>query len=199
MIGGAALGVAVAHRLYKALEARRARQLQAVHEASFRVGPAWQDVAVAPSLIPGAGEGLFARRAFSAGQVLGHYRGKRLSLAQAMKLEDRDYLMGGFGVNAHVDAREAYAMPGRYVNDNFDASKLNAEFRKNKASRSAALTAIKPIAAGEEIYAAYGSSYWRARGVDPKTGTSLAPTAAETYASLLRRWALSLWAPGAGA
>ena len=61
--------------------------------------------------IPDAGDGLFAARRFEAGAVLGEYRGQVLSLLQAYKLEDRDYLMGGFGLNAHVAARFALAAP----------------------------------------------------------------------------------------
>lgn len=56
-----------------------------------------QGLEVRPSLIPGGGDGLFAARAFAAGAVLGEYRGRVLSLHQAVLLENRDYLMGGFG------------------------------------------------------------------------------------------------------
>ena len=49
------------------------------------------------SLIPNAGDGLFASRNFAKGEELGVYRGRVLSLLQAHKLENRDYLMGGFG------------------------------------------------------------------------------------------------------
>ena len=173
----AASSALVALGLYRQAQARWRRAAQRALEASFRVGPAWERVAVGPSRVAGGGDGLFALAAFKTGEVLGSYRGRVLTLAQATKLPDRDYLMGGFGLNAHVDAREAYAMPGRYVNDHFDASRLNAEFRKNKAARSAALVAIRPIATGDEIHAAYGASYWRARGVDPQSGRSLAPPA----------------------
>ena len=54
-------------------------------------------VEVWPSRIPGAGDGLFAWRDFAAGEHLGDYYGRVLSLLQAHQLEDRDYLMGGFG------------------------------------------------------------------------------------------------------
>ena len=54
-------------------------------------------VEVRPSRIRGGGLGLFAWRAFAAGETLGEYRGRVLTLLQAHKLEDRDYLMGGFG------------------------------------------------------------------------------------------------------
>ena len=46
-------------------------------------------------------------------------------------------------LNAHVDARFALDCPGRYVNDNFDTTQLNARFDKNKAKRRASLVAIK--------------------------------------------------------
>ena len=54
-------------------------------------------VEVRPSRVPGGGDGLFATRVFEAGEALGEYYGQVLSLWQAMNLENRDYLMGGFG------------------------------------------------------------------------------------------------------
>lgn len=131
----------------------------------FFVGPAWNDVEVRRSLVPGAGDGLFAKRDFAQGDVICDYRGKVLSLAQVLRLPKgaRDYLMGGFGLNVHIDASEAYAVPGRYVNDNFDTGRLNAHFRKLPTLRKAQVVALRPIAAGDEIYAAYGAGYWRAR------------------------------------
>lgn len=129
------------------------------------VGPAWSDVEVRRSLVAGAGNGLFAKRDFARGDVICDYRGKVLSLAQVLRLppEARDYLMGGFGLNVHIDASEAYAVPGRYVNDNFDTARLNAHFRKLPKLRKAQVVALRPILAGDEIYAAYGAAYWRAR------------------------------------
>ena len=129
--------------------------------------------------------------------------------------------MGGFGINTHVDAQFTLNAAGRYVNDNFDKSKLNACIVKNKEEKKALVIAsrrcepagrphrsvrllpapfarwhtrsalprphlasalaprvtpptCKPsarrIAAGEEIYASYGETYWRARSIDPDTG-----------------------------
>jgi hypothetical protein len=54
-------------------------------------------VEVRQSRIKGAGDGLFAWRDFAAGEELGVYYGRVLSLLQAPQLVDRDYLMGGFG------------------------------------------------------------------------------------------------------
>ena len=144
------------------------------HLRARRIKRSWpHGVEVRPSLIRGAGDGLFAGVDFAAGAWLGEYRGRVLSLLQATQLADRDYLMGGFGLNAHVDARFAMNAPARYVNDHFDKERLNARFDKNKEKRTATLVATRAIRRGEEIYASYGESYWRSRGRCPETGAPL--------------------------
>ena len=175
---------AVAARLAKAYRHRKRRRRQREKEAAYRVGPAWRRLRVAPSTIKGAGEGLFATERIAADETIGFYRGEVLTLREAVALKDRDYLMGGFGPNAHVDARDAFAMPGRYVNDSFDASRLNARFDKTKATRSARVVALRDIEEGEEIFASYGRSYWTARGFDVD-GRSLLPFKERWRATLL--------------
>ena len=175
---------AVAARLAKAYRQRRRRRRQREREAAYRVGPAWRRLRVAPSTINGAGEGLFATQAIAAHETIGFYRGEVLTLREALQLKDRDYLMGGFGPNAHVDASKAFAMPGRYVNDAFDPTRLNARFDKSKATRSARVVALRDIEEGEEIFASYGRSYWTARGFDVD-GRSLLPFKERWRATLL--------------
>ena len=175
---------AVAARLARAYRQRRRRRRQREREAAYRVGPAWRRLRVAPSTVKGAGEGLFATQAIAAHEMIGFYRGEVLTLREALQLKDRDYLMGGFGPNAHVDARDAFAMPGRYVNDSFDASRLNARFDKSRKTRSARVVALRDIEEGEEIFASYGRSYWTARGFDVD-GRSLLPFTERWRATLL--------------
>ena len=175
---------AVAARLAKAYRQRRRRRRQREREAEYRVGPAWRRLRVAPSTIEGAGEGLFATQAIAATETIGFYRGEVLTLREALQLKDRDYLMGGFGPNAHVDASKAFAMPGRYVNDAFDAGRPNARFDKSKATRSARVVALRAIGEGEESFASYGRSYWSARGFDAR-GRSLLPVRERWRATLL--------------
>lgn len=165
LLGGAAIG---AWLLY-----RQRRQL--FGWLTSKPKRYWPDlgVEVRTSRIPDSGDGLFAAREFAVGDTLGEYRGRVLSLLQATRLEDRDYLMGGFGINAHVDARFAVDAPGRYVNDHFDKKMLNAAFEKDKARKRAVLVATRRIVRGEEIYASYGESYWRSRGIDPDSGRPL--------------------------
>ena len=80
-----------------------------------------------------------------------------------MSVKDRDYVMGGFGLNVHVDASQHKHVLARYINDNFDKSKLNAEFVKFEADACAIVCTIRKVRKGEEIYVDYGESYWRAR------------------------------------
>lgn len=127
------------------------------------VGPAWRDVEVRPSSLADAGTGLFALRRFEEGEKVCDYRGRVLSLLQATRLENRDYLMGGFGLNVHVDASEAYSIPGRYVNDNGNEAMLNAQFVKHPKLRKASVVATRRIEIGDEIFASYGETYWRSR------------------------------------
>lgn len=133
-----------------------------------------QGVEARRSCIPNAGDGLYATRHFAEGEVLGEYYGRVLTLYQATRLENRDYLMGGFGINAHVDARFALGSAARYVNDHFEPMKRNAHFVKDKRAKRATLVASRPIARGEEVYASYGESYWRARGIEYRTGVPAA-------------------------
>lgn len=53
--------------------------------------------------------------------------------------------LGGFGINAHIDARERPDSMGRYVNDNFDKSRLNSRFVKIKEAKKAILVATRNI------------------------------------------------------
>ena len=125
--------------------------------------PLWRDVCVRRSKLKGAGDGLFALRPFKEGDKICDYRGQVLSLRKALEAENRDYIMC-LGLNCHVDASNAFDVPGRYVNDNFDTTHLNAEFRKQKHLFKATLVATKSINVGDEIYASYGQAYWRPRG-----------------------------------
>ncbi|CAK0835934.1 unnamed protein product [Prorocentrum cordatum] len=118
---------------------------------------------VRASLIPGAGRGLFAARAFGEGDLLCVYSGTPVPLAQVVRREvSTDYLMGGFGLYS-VDASAHPEVLARYINDHPEGGRRNARFVKLKQQRRALVLASRAIAAGEEIYAGYGEGYWRAR------------------------------------
>jgi len=82
---------------------------------------------------------------------------------------------GGGGGNGDAQA---------YLNDVFDASRLNARFDKSRKTRSARVVALRDIGEGEEIFASYGRSYWTARGFDVD-GRSLLPFKERWRATLL--------------
>ncbi|CEM26558.1 unnamed protein product [Vitrella brassicaformis CCMP3155] len=105
--------------------------------------------------------GLFACKAFRRGEVLCEYSGTVLTLRQLLQQRDRTYVMGGFGLNAHIDAGPHPEVLARYINDNFDKSKINVRFNKLKTLKRAEVIALRAIEPGEELYASYGQVYWR--------------------------------------
>ena len=125
---------------------------------------------VGPSTIEGAGDGLFVTRAHRAGDMLCVYRGTALTLAKVLKMSvsDRDYTVGGFGLNLHIDAKPHPHIVARFINDNFRVpGASNAKFVKIKQDKCALVVATRDLAAGEEIFISYGDGYWRARGLLP--------------------------------
>mmetsp|Transcript_28497 Transcript_28497/g.51170 ORF Transcript_28497/g.51170 Transcript_28497/m.51170 type:complete len:205 (-) Transcript_28497:207-821(-) len=120
-------------------------------------------LAVKPSLIPEAGKGLFATVGFSQGELVCVYTGTVLSLIQLMQTEDRDYVMGGFGLNRHVDAKSHPQVLARYINDNLEPGKRNVKFIKLPAQCKALVIALRDITPGEELYVEYGEVHWRNR------------------------------------
>ncbi|KAF4671933.1 hypothetical protein FOL47_001087 [Perkinsus chesapeaki] len=105
--------------------------------------------------------GLFTTENFAEGSLICEYSGRSLSLAQVLQTEDRSYIMGGFGINCHIDAKYSFKVWGRYINDCKDATRINAKFIKDKKRKIANVLAIQDIPAGREVLASYGEVYWR--------------------------------------
>ena len=120
-------------------------------------------ILVKESTIPGAGQGLFATAAINKGDILCEYTGTELTLLQTIRLKDKTYLMGGFGLNCHIDAKDHPDVLARYINDARDPLLQNTKFVKLKSEKKALVVALRDISAGEEIFASYGSVYWRFR------------------------------------
>ena len=49
----------------------------------------------------------------------------------------------------------------RYINDNADKARLNVRFDKDPEHRLARVIALRPLAAGEELFVSYGAGYWK--------------------------------------
>ncbi|KAF4728952.1 hypothetical protein FOZ63_016390, partial [Perkinsus olseni] len=105
--------------------------------------------------------GLFTTKCFPEGSLICEYSGRLLSLAQTLKARDRSYIMGGFGINCHIDAKYSFNVWGRYINDCKDTQRLNGKFVKDKKRRVARVVATRDIPAGSEVLASYGEVYWR--------------------------------------
>ena len=118
---------------------------------------------VKDSLIKNAGLGLFTNSFIPKNTVFCEYSGTELTLLQTMRLKDKTYLMGGFGLNCHIDAKDHPNVLARYINDAREESEQNARFVKIKKLKKAQVLSIRDIQPGEEIYASYGSIYWRHR------------------------------------
>ena len=118
---------------------------------------------VQTSMIPDAGRGLFAKLKILKGSTICEYTGSHLTLLQTIRLKDKTYLMGGFGMNCHIDALDHPDVLARYINDARDPLKQNARFVKLKPERKALVVALRDIEPDEEIYASYGEVYWRYR------------------------------------
>ena len=102
--------------------------------------------------------GLFAVRAFAVGELVCEYTGTVLDSA-ARSLEDKSYLMR-LGEGIFIDARTHYEVHARYINDCRDKRVHNVSFDKRPSEQRALVVASRPIAAGDELYAAYGPLYW---------------------------------------
>eukprot|EP00439_Symbiodinium_sp_Y106_P079570 s2086_g18.t1 len=110
---------------------------------------------VAPSQLgTEAGLGLFVQQAVAPGEVLCEYRGRTFTTAEAMRLEDKSYLM------RYIDAREDTSLIARYINDCRNPAVYNVSFEKRPGEGRALVVACRPISAGEELFVDYGRWYW---------------------------------------
>ena len=123
-------------------------------------------VRVAPSLIPGAGRGLFAVVDVRRGEALCRVSGQMMLEEEAARFAARSrygdrYFLGLSG--GVLNVRSA----ARYANDACGPVRVpgirnNCRFIEGDDG-SAWLEAIRLIRAGEECFVGYGRSYWTAR------------------------------------
>ena len=114
---------------------------------------------VAVSSIPGAGLGLFAKRPFREGDLICTYFGRLLSTSQAMRLENKTYLMR-LGPDMYLDASSSMCCSGRYINDCRNRLGYNAHFVKFPDRKIAEVRATCWIPEGAEVFVSYGRWYW---------------------------------------
>ena len=117
-------------------------------------------IEIRKSNIPGAGNGVFAKKDIKAGTKLGIYRGERLT---GKELDDRYaetgcsiYVLGLEG-GINVDAS------GKHYNwiSHVNASKGTCKKPNIYWDTKGRVFAKRNIKAGDELYASYGADYWR--------------------------------------
>ena len=120
---------------------------------------------IKPSLIPGAGEGLFAARPFGVGDTLLYYTGTSLGERGTATAERklRKLCKGEAGRYVMLIANEYVVCHG----GNNPAGKANdagSKYANVRELASGRMVAIRGIEIGEEIYWCYGRHYWRRWG-----------------------------------
>jgi hypothetical protein len=100
-------------------------------------------------------DGLFTSRAFLKGEVLCKYTGKIMRTSNALKLQDKSYLMR-LGVQCYVDSRESVEVKARCINDCITPGGWNVEFQKRPEELCAYVVALRDIAVNEEVFVNYG-------------------------------------------
>ena len=90
------------------------------------------------------------------------YTGKEYRTKDAIRLENKDYLMR-LGPQVYV-VGESLA---RFINDCRSKQHYNAEFKKEPENKRALVVATRDISAGEEVFCSYGKWYWFGAGFKP--------------------------------
>jgi hypothetical protein len=124
-------------------------------------------VVVKKSTIEGAGLGLFAERDITEGERISGatYGGRIMTFKEACAVpaKEKDYVMA-LHLNVHIDAKDDYGYLARYINDTYKTDfERNCKFLKISEERRASVVAMSDIKKGDELFAEYGSGYWRAR------------------------------------
>ncbi|EQC28509.1 hypothetical protein SDRG_13837 [Saprolegnia diclina VS20] len=120
-----------------------------------------EGLAVRPSRLPNAGDGLFATKPFTPGDAVCVYTGDILTTSEALHVANKSYLMR-LGQGVYVDARSRPNVAARYINDCRSRGVHNVVFEKDPALCQAIVRATRPIAVDDEIYVDYGTWYWLA-------------------------------------
>lgn len=122
-----------------------------------------ESLVVRPSLIPGAGLGLFATRRHNAYEVLCLYTGERLNRWQQLRSRDTRYFAAtAAGI---ICNRKYLNIKARYINHHFDPARRNVVLASyNDAGtvlgRCRFYVSTREIEPGEELYGDYGEMYW---------------------------------------
>jgi SET domain-containing protein len=119
-------------------------------------------VVIKPSGIKNAGLGLYAKKDFEKGEIVGKYFGEKMTQNQFdNQTPSSDY---GLTVKKNViyDAKNTQSTPLRFANDARSILRTNTRFSKNFKSNpiQVSVVATKNIKKLREIFLDYGPNYW---------------------------------------
>jgi len=120
---------------------------------------------VRKSTIPKAGLGLFARRSFRKGELVGYFKGELISDRKASSLKSpHQFYLIDLGKDNNLDVYESASL-AKFANDAEGLVKVRS--RKNNSTiyacsnqQMAFISATQDIEANEEIFLEYGKDYW---------------------------------------
>lgn len=128
-------------------------------------------VIVKSSLIPNAGEGVFAKKKIPKGMLIGYYLGTYLTMEEARELYKKNEHHYFFGTpecankpeTPYIDGiRDHYTSKVNFAPNKIngkEANLINVHFKKFCKEPLVRLFASRDILPGEELYVSYGSDY----------------------------------------
>ena len=127
-----------------------------------------QDLKVALSTIPNAGNGLYATQHIQTNDLVCHYSGLIHNFKSKNELVDQSYVLylqysDIFDEDIFVNAKTVMAVKARYLNDPLNPDLYNVKWhhsQTNKNNLRCGVIAIKDIYPGDELFIEYGSDYW---------------------------------------
>ena len=122
-------------------------------------------VEVKRSRLPGAGNGLFAKRFIPKGMLIVEYKGRITTWKDVEHHEGSNGYIYYVKRNHVIDASRTRSALARYANDARGLGRVkglynNAEYVE--VGHKVFIKSTKDIEAGEEIFVAYGKEYWDA-------------------------------------
>jgi uncharacterized protein len=136
---------------------------------------------IAPSQIKMAGLGMYTTRDIKKGQVIGEYKGEKLTTEQYnRRYAKADYGAYGMAIQRNLvyDARKTNSCLCRYICDYTGSGKKpNVEFQGEK--KIIEVITLRKIKAGEELLVDYGSDIRIAMGIEKKPEKKVVKKAAK--------------------
>jgi len=130
---------------------------------------AFVEVEVRPSVVPGAGKGLFALERIEAGVTIGEYTGDIIhSLIKGLRLPNKDYIALTSNPAISIDALRRPEVMMRYINHHPQEEKRNVRYRSEGTRKF--VETIRVVDQDEELFADYSDIYRRLRGITPNGG-----------------------------